>query len=260
MPERSGYIFTGLQKKSNCNMKTILTIIFSSLLSLSFAQTQLMHINIDTLRQPAARGENMSKFVHLYTSLLYTTPPSEDLGVQYGKSYALNVGLRYKKKITGLLSVNADVAYNYRRYRLSDNCSPVISDPELEICIHYDKEIFAFNSAKANAAIRINLDPKRGNIMGTFIDIGGGAEYIVGSKYIVYTESPAWHSKSAKVKYSSLSIINKYNYFGQVRIGRNRYALTASYRLSDMFDKFYPNHDLKTEFPRLNVGVEVGLF
>jgi len=55
---------------------------------------------------------------------------------------------------------------------------------------------------------------------------------------------------------TQLKYVENFSYGLLARIGVSRYALTAQYRLSDIFKSSYA----MPELPRLIVGIEVGLF
>jgi hypothetical protein len=230
-------------------MKKILTIALL-LLSLNvFSQEILLEQNVkaDTIRP--TRGPNLKNFTYGYVGLgfpIYTNEP-----VNYTKpvlSTAIDIGVRYKRRLTNFLAVGVNLGFVATAYKLKQNGGKTMLDTIIN-----KKEKFQINTLEGSVYARLNVG-RRGNYIGNYLDLGVYGGWNLQKKHKTTNINDA--GEKVKVSTTKLKYVENFTYGLLARIGTGRYALTAGYRLSDIFKPSYA----MPELPRLLVGVEVGLF
>jgi len=230
-------------------MKKIL-IIALLLLSLgAFAQEILLQQNVkaDTIRP--TRGPNLKNFTYGYIGLGFPFYTNEAVNyTKPGLSSAFNIGIRYKRRLTNYLALGLDLGLNSTAYKIKQKEPKTFPDNTVN-----DKEKFQISTLASSAFVRINVG-RRGNYIGNYLDMGAYGGWNFQKKYKTINTN----DEGEKVKESTtqLKYVENFSYGLLGRIGIGRYALTAGYRLSDIFKSSYA----MPELPRLMVGVEVGLF
>lgn len=230
-------------------MKRIITLILLLISLGAFSQDILLQQNVkaDTVRP--TRGPNLRNYVHGYVGLGFPVYTNEDVNyTKPGASSTFDFGIRYKRKITGFLAVGLDLGVFATAYKLKQDQPKTVPDTILN-----DKEKFQINSTVSSAYVRINVG-RRGNYIGNFLDLGAYGGWNMVKKHKTINKNEA--GEKVKVLTSKLKYVENFSYGILARVGSSRYALTARYRLSDIFASSYA----MPELPRLTVGVEVGLF
>ena len=116
-----------------------------------------------------------------------------------------------------------------------------------------DKEKIQVNLVESSAWLRINMG-RRGNFIGNYLDLGGFGGWNFQKKHKTINTNA--EDEKVKVSTSKLKYVENFSYGFIARVGASRYALSAQYRLSDLFKSSYA----MPELPRLIIGFELGLF
>jgi hypothetical protein len=230
-------------------MKKTLTI-FLLFLSLSaFTQDILLEQNVKADTIQPDRGPNLKNFTHGFIGLGFPLFTNEAVSyTKPGLSAAFDFGIRYKRKLTNFLAIGSDLGINVAAYKIKQDNKKTVPDTIIN-----KKEKFQLSSLAGSAYARINVG-RRGNYIGNYMDMGVYGSWNMTKKHKTTNENE--EGEKVKVLTSNLKYIENFSYGVLARIGISRYALTATYRLSDIFKSSY----LMPELPRLTVGVEVGLF
>jgi len=228
------------------------------------AQEIIMEENIisDTIRPSS--GPNMSNYSHTFLGLAFAMiPDSIGSEINYGKTFSISFGYRYKAKINNVFALGIDFQYQLNSYSIKQISSKLIPNDSL-----HDKEKLKFHNMSLGTYFRINYG-KRGNHIGNFVDFGMKLDLPFLVSYTTKNklkDSNENGGKNIKTRTTSLDYIEPFTYSAYARIGFNRYVITGSYRLSNQFsagtDKFIQkNNGLKKypEFPALTLGLEIGL-
>lgn len=233
-------------------MKSILRIIIISALVLlvhtSFAQEILLseNVNGDTI-QPT-KGPNLKHYTHLYWGVLFPFVTNEDVAyTQPALTTITDFGLRFKRKLNKTFSVGTDFSFNWAKYRIKQDILKSIPDSESHL-----REKFIINSLSPAVYARINFG-RRGNSIGTYMDLGAYGSFNVKRAHFTYDEIDG---EIRRITTSRLKYMEKYAYGLLARIGTNNIALTAKYRLSNPFTE----ESGFAELPKLAVGLEIGVF
>lgn len=230
-------------------MKKIFTIILLSFTLGAFPQDILLQQNVKADSIRPTYGPNLANFIHGYIGLGFPLHTNKTIDyTKAGASSDFDLGLRYKRKITNYLAVGLEMSLNATSYKLKQSEPKTIPDTVVN-----DKEKFQISTLSGSGYVRINVG-RRGNYIGNYLDLGTYAGWNFQKKHKTTNGNEA--GEKVRLSTTRLKYIENFSYGFLARIGVNRYALTAKYRVSDIFDSSYEIPEL----PRLIVGIELGLF
>jgi len=233
-------------------MKIKTLLIAFILLPLFSAQAQevLLHRNVSNDMATSKRGPNRTHFNHLYTNLGFITgaPENSTAAIIHGKSTAFHVGYRYKLKLNNYFSTGYELAYSTASFRITQKEGKLVPD-----AILHKKEALSFQSFTLGVYQRINVG-RRGNHIGNYLDLGAFGGWNVGLKHEYNDETP--EGIRIKTQKRGMKYWEPFSYGVMARVGFNRFAVTGSYRLSNVFKE----KSNIPELPRVQVGFELGLF
>ena len=216
------------------------------------AQQVLVQGNVANDTLPATFGPNRRYFLHLYAAGSLVAGPAETgAAVRYGlPSAEWQIGLRLKRRFTQTLALNLDLRYAYLRYALVQNGQKTLPDAR-----QHDKETLGLHLLQLEPSLRLNAG-RRGNIVGRYLDLLAWGGPVLGSRHVVEDE-PAPGVSQVETIESGLPYVRRWAGGVGLRLGLDRYAFTARYRLSPSFT---PAYAAWPELPRGTVGLEIGLF
>lgn len=219
-------------------------------------------VNADTTELDI--GPNKKKFSHSYFGLGF--PASADsVGspINYGKSFELIIGRRMKWRVNNFYALGLDFAYHLSSYSIKQVPGKVLPNDSL-----HDKERLKLHHLGLGFYNRFNYG-KRGNYIGNFIDVGIRFDIPIFTSHTTEDElelASNNNGRKIKTKTTDLRFIEDYSYSGYFRLGFNKFVLTASYRLANLFiadanlyTKYNNGLAKYPELPVLNVGVEIGM-
>ena len=241
-------------------MKEKFLIIFLLIWFNSFSQTVLLDENVHKLDfQMPLNGPNYKHFHQLYLNYLFIIPMNDDKEVQTdaGKSGVFTIGWRYKRKLSEWFALGTAISYSNPQYMLTQD-----NKKQFPNNILHKKEKLKYNNLNIELYIRFNFG-KRGNIIGKFIDLGTYGAYALSVKHFYEDDAdknnPSYYAGTIIVNEKDLDYANRLNYGFTARMGVNRWVISASYRISDLITDNYKTTFNNTYFPRLNLGIELGL-
>ncbi|GAB3865840.1 hypothetical protein GCM10028824_05340 [Hymenobacter segetis] len=216
------------------------------------AQQVLVQANVADDTVKTTFGPNRRYFGHAYFGYgLLAGPARAGAAVRYGLGSAeLRGGGRLKFRFSQALAFNADLGYTYQRYNLAQNGQKLVPSPSL-----HREESLALHQLYSELSLRLNYG-RRGNAVGRYFDLLAGGGWVAATSHSTEDE-PAPGIGSVETTEHGLPYLRRW--WGGVggRVGVDRYALTARYRLSSVFG---PGYAAWPELPRWTLGVEVGLF
>ena len=247
-------------------MKRIIipTAVFIGLISIGVAQTVLLEqdVNADTI--PKIVGPNLKHFSHLYIGYGFVLG-ADAVGseIKYGSSSDFVYGYRYKRKLSEFYAVGFDIFYHSTTFHLKQDSNKVL--PNNILRKHKgEKDKLTFHNLSLGLYNRFNFG-KRGNYIGNFLDLGARVDWPFSVVHFTKDKLNTANDNNGKVvktKTTGLVYINQIYYNVFARFGFNKFVITASYRLSDLFKEdpeLYKGYDKYPELPLLIVGVEIGL-
>jgi hypothetical protein len=199
------------------------------------------------------KGPNKNRFFHFYTGYGFMVDEGETgAEVKPFSSHQFTVGFRQKFKLSKIFSFGYDIAYSNDIYRLKQNASKVLPNN-----ITHLKETIRLSNLGASLFLRTNFKKNRGNVVGNFLDLGFGANWIYKAVH-QFTDDfnvPSYNAGRADVTLSELKYVEALSYGPIARIGFNRIALYGQYRLNPIFKSSYNYPDVS----KIVAGVQIGL-
>jgi hypothetical protein len=192
----------------------------------------------DTVQVHPTYGPNRKHFVHPYFSMSLKADP------QFAAQVAL--GLRYKLKISKPISIISETGINRDFFDLSRKPGILATDSVIHLA-----QSLNTSGIYGGVFFRTRLGQK-GDYLGNYIDIG-----IVGSSHLLNKlitrdtiNSGIGSPISERTSKTTFRNINMFSYSACIRVGFDKFSLTASYRLSKLMTTTIK------DLPSLQVGVE----
>ena len=230
--------------------KTILLIAVLLFTLTGFSQTIIMQ-DASPMEpyEVKTNGPNLKNYGHWFIGFGAVMPVgAQSDNTIFGKSLLFELGYRYRYRVSNFFNTGFDVSYYIQGNRLNHSGMEKVYDGMV-----HDRANIVQNELRFSPFLRFNLTPKRGNYLGTYIDLGG---YIAWNFIPVFRAVDNRSSYNEELKYPrQYDPMQKRNEYGLTgRIGRNKLIVFAHYRISDLLK----NSDLP-DLPRLAVGIQFGL-
>ncbi|WP_210515170.1 hypothetical protein [Hymenobacter terricola] len=214
------------------------------------AQQVLVHANVADDTVKTTFGPNRRYFGHVYLGYGLVAGPA-GAALHHGPSSAeVRGGGRLKLRLNQALALNLDLGYAYRRYGLAQNGQKTIPTPAL-----HQSENFGLHEVYSEASVRLNAG-RRGNAVGSYLDLLAGGGWVAATSHTT-EDDPGPGIGSVETTERGLPYLRRWTGSLGARLGMDRYALTARYRVSPAFG---PSYSAWPELPHWLLGVEVGLF
>lgn len=216
------------------------------------AQQVLVQANVANDTVKTAFGPNRRWFGHSYVALGLAVGPAETgAKLRYGlPSAEVRVGGRLKLRLSQSVALCGDLAYAFLRYELAQEAGKLVPASALHL-----RENLALHQLATGIALRLNYG-RRGNVMGRYLDLLAGGSWAVGTRHTT-EDVPMPGIDAVATTESGLPYLRRFGSCAGARLGFDRYALVARYRLSPAFANGYTDWP---DLPRWVVGIEVGLF
>lgn len=216
------------------------------------AQQVLVKANVADDTVKTLFGPNRRYFGHAYVGAgLLVGPAGAGAALNHGlRSAELRGGGRFKLRFSQALALSLDLGYAYQRYELAQNRQKTVPTPAL-----HRREYLGLHTIYSEASVRFNAG-RRGNNVGSYLDLLASAGWMAGSSHVTEDE-PGPGIGSVETTERGLPYLRRWNGGVGARLGIDRYALVARYRLTSAFGKSYAAWP---ELPRWVAGVEIGLF
>ncbi|MCX6352394.1 MAG: hypothetical protein NTX03_11105 [Bacteroidetes bacterium] len=209
----------------------------------------------DSLKIPKV-GPNRTHYFDLIVPIEKNFGTSgKGIQISWWNSFNIGASIRYKLKLNGLLDVGADAGYKYCKYGYNTSKAQAFPDVDLYgLALTHSWQKLGFHTAPVSAFVRINFNPKRGDIVGNYLALGITSSYILGSDYVV-TDKGVSGTKQ-KIKTTSLPYFNSTttNVFAQLRFTK-LITFVGSYRFTDYLKPQYS----AAELPRYSAGLILNL-
>ncbi len=215
------------------------------------AQELIFEKNPGRLTDHPAFGPNRKHFFHPFFSSALILPSSSAKILPTNVLFTGNiaVGLRYKYKFSGPLSMIAESGAHRNFYKLNQNPGKQFPDT-----VSHRSQTVGSAGMFGGLYLRLRLG-QRGDYLGNYIDLGISAQANLLNKLVtkdlIYPEDPHSHIIE-KTNVSALKWINPFTYKALMRVGFDRYALTASYRISRLL-----SIDAVKDLPAFEIGIEI---
>jgi hypothetical protein len=233
----------------------ILTLVLVASFGILRAQEVLLSEVVEDSVKEQSFGANQQHYIHTYYG--FGTAPMLDNGAtakQLSGTFRFEVGVRYKYKVSNHFAVGSDLYFA---------TAAMYMDTDQPASLAFKSEYYSINSWGLSLYTRFNFG-KRGNTLGTYLDLIGFGELNPGRYYSYTMETDAsdnliGHSSEKQVMYSKLDFLSKSTAGAGVRVGHKGISLVALYRLTDLLDvQAAPVGLGQGEFPPLTLMLEIG--
>ena len=233
--------------------KKLIWLIIIVLISVSgTSQTVLLEQHVDSDTTKENYGPNLKHYLFTALGSNFAAGKSSAVGlpIRYGSAGEITWGVKYKNRLNNTFSWGLGINYTAQYFPLEQDSSKTYPNNIL-----HDKERLTFNNLGGDLFARINFNKRRGNVIGTYVDLGGYIDWVFLTKHYTKDKSPSGSiSKSIEVTQTGITTVNSFNYGTTAKFGYKSIAFVAKYRWSDMF---ISQHNIP-EFPRFMFGIELG--
>ena len=216
------------------------------------AQQVLVQANVADDTVKSTFGPNRRYFGHLYVGYgLLAGPAEAGAGLRYGLgSTELRGGGRLKIRFTQALAATVDLGYGYLRYDLAQNGQKLLPTPDL-----HRHESLGLHQFYSEIGLRLNAG-RRGNAVGSYLDLLAGGGWAASTHHTT-EDDPSPGIGAVETTEYGLPYLRRWSGGVGARLGFDRYALMARYRLSPAYASGYTAWP---ELPHWLLGLEIGLF
>lgn len=213
---------------------------------MAMGQTEVIRKTIhDYSTQTPNWGPNRAHFFQGYLNLgFYTSTFTPNRDFKIGSSFDLGLGTIYRYRVSNFMNLGVGLGYIYQKVVLNNKGMVKAWDTQL-----HSKAKLANNVLSAKPFVRLNLSPKRGDYLGTFIDLGG---FVNWNFYPVTSFSDNQADQRYVQKYVFDKEQERIQYGAFLKVGRDWFRLGSNYYLSNWFKSnttFYmPKYSLSFEF------------
>lgn len=229
-------------------LKTILLLVL--LLNVISAKAQTVLLNYDKEAEPKYdKGPNQKKFTQGFMKFGFVLPStSHEEEIETGTSVIWGMGIRKKFKVSSVYSLGWEFQFDFTDYKLK-NKTGLVSPYATSI----DTRRFDISALSLGQFNRFNFDPGRGNFLGTYLDLGITGKYCL-SMAEVYKYKTGYGT--ARTEIDDLDYVKTVQAETFARFGYSHISIWASYRFTDLFITTFH----MDEMPRMNLGIEIGLY
>ncbi|MDO7852176.1 hypothetical protein [Hymenobacter convexus] len=216
------------------------------------AQQVLVQANVANDTVKTTFGPNRRYFGHAYFGYgLLAGPAGRGAEVRTGLASAeLRGGGRFKVRFSQLVALNLDLGYAFQHYDLAQTDHKVVPAPT-----RHREEGLNLHQLYSEISLRLNAG-RRGNSVGSYLDLIAGGGWVARTTHSTEDE-PAPGIGAVETTERGLPYLRRWTAGAGARLGFDRYALVARYRLTPAFG---PAYAAWPELPRWALGVEIGLF
>jgi hypothetical protein len=215
-----------------------------------FSQTVLLQTEPGQDTITPTFGQNLKHFTHLVLGFsVVFGETGKEFPVINGISNEFHAGIRTKRKITPVYSFGYDFFYRSVSYYVEQNDEKKFPDT-----VKHKSQKFNFFSLGLGVYNRFNLDPHRGNFLGTYIDAGITGEWDFTARTV--TRDVLQNDEKVRVVAKNFDYVNSCSSRVFIRGGRSRVVVYGAYRITDHFKAPEEIPDP----PRFIAGVELNIF
>jgi len=195
----------------------ILTIFLCPVFQVFSQRVVLRQTNIEQQYDIPKKGANRQQYFWVQLSLFGTDLAIGELDVKqkFGNYYGLSFNNKYK--LNGVLSHGYGWGFHHQAYHLNKKGLNALSSSS------WDQGKLSFAGVNINYFVRINFDPKRGNIVGTYLDL------VPFGQYNFYQRAKFVEGRLTE-KSDEKNFAERYAIGVETRLGREFYSIYARYK------------------------------
>lgn len=204
-------------------------------------------------------GPNRKTFNHPYGGFGFgvgnVSFDNEELSpIKHFNSFSFYSGTRYYRNFNKLFAGVFDYNLSYDQSRLVVDQGDSIQFPVTKTDL--TKAKYWHVKMGFVLSLQINLKPKRGNQLGTYITLGGYGNWLMFKRFSAkYENDLSNYSDVTKVNLGKIKYMEGVEYGPEVKFGGSNFSLFARYRMSNYFKTQEGVWDFN-ELPRLTIGLQ----
>lgn len=217
----------------------LLVFVFSSFTTRIFSQELLLNKDVnsqrsrnDDERDYGYNGKNFLEGFYGFATLVPTVEDDSLAMLGRMRSFSLNLGMRYRRKLGTRLALGLDTRVDRSSFRLQQKSSNLLG-----FGATHRSQKMVVNTLQLEPFFRIGFGSK-GIVFSKNIDIGFDVAWVWYSRLITKdVVDPQLNNGARRTKYSAINpdYINFYQTSLSLRYGSNESAIWIKYRLSDLF-------------------------
>ncbi len=205
-------------------------------------------------------GPNKTHYVGGYISFAFAFDAPIDneyekvIDTEFWGGGSFDIGMYYKFKLNHFFALGSDLYFSSQSYRLGELGSvtpiPITS-------IDFNREWFSVNRFGIAPWFRINVNKRRGNHLGNFIDLGGFVNWNFAESQRYAVHEGAFSTRKADLIVRELDMFNDYDYGFLFRLGLNKIVFFSEFRWNNLLI----DESINTPgsiFPRFRTGIRIG--
>jgi hypothetical protein len=203
---------------------------------------------------PNMKSVLVTSYLGLGAIIPFDQQDSLQLGEKLSSTFSL--GFRKKYRINNHFGAGFGISYMNENYHLKQDSANLLTG-----ATDIDKLDFQLDKFGLEPFVRIIFSKPNGK-NGTYLDLGGQINWVFGRRMYSYDKVDPLTNAGAKIIESTarrLDYINAYDAFGTARLNFNWFAISAKYRVTDMFkaSKSVNNNVVLPQLSPLQVGIEL---
>lgn len=201
---------------------------------------------VDTTKDKT--GPNRKHFLHVFASGgLVTGPKNTNARLKYFGNYNLQLGLRYKLRFNDFYAIGFETSVTNMTCNLRQEEGKWLPDTIL-----HKKERLNWMYLNLSFFNRINFY-KRGDILGNYLDLGITGSYC--PSFVHFTMDKTPDGRTLRTRERGLPYFSPFAYSVFGRVGFNRFAVSISYRLSNLFKPGYQYANIAPVWATIEVAL-----
>jgi hypothetical protein len=217
-----------------------------------FSQTVVLEQKGNQLNPDKKYGPNLKRYSNLSFGygFFFHKNSEENYQINFPRSIQLNLSRRSKYKLNSLFAIGNEIGLAVKNINLKNNTVSILAP-----------NINRINRLSINASLysRINIDKKRGNRLGYFLDIGVGLDYFYFNKAISELDLPSSSYGGIRVSYTGLKELKRFDYFCFARIGAERVNIIFQLILNEQIKDQSKSALIIKNLPTFKAGIEINL-
>ncbi|MDD3384459.1 MAG: hypothetical protein PHN30_01960 [Bacteroidales bacterium] len=227
-------------------------LIITSLMGVK-GQEMVLQQDVDSVPGAGNYGPNKLHFGHLYLEMGFAIPypQTEQKLIKIPLTGSFAAGYRYKLKIFNPLAFILEAGLRWDNVRFNQFEGKQFPDTDI-----HSRQILHLSKATTGLGLRFRFG-QRGNYLGRYLDIGVRETLLMGSRLVQTdpgnNDTGNWYRKTKQI-FRGLEYMQDWVPELFARLGFNRFAITATYRMGPLFLDTVP-----VELPKISLGVETAL-